>query len=154
MLPANRQWTVTFLAALPEEPVTVNGAPAEVTGVDGRWSVTASAATSGAAPGGSAPGGSVLGGSGSDGSPAASAAGETAVRIAVGPLRVGSDRRDAARGVLESAQAANPEKLEAWSIVSSERSTAEKLAELTAVDLPEPVRAALVEQLAAVHPAD
>jgi hypothetical protein len=134
VLPANRQWTVTFLAALPEGPVTVNGTPAEVTGVDGRWSVTASAVTAGTAG-------------------TAATAGETVVRIAVGPLRVGSDRRDAARAVLESAQAANPEKLEAWGIVSSERSAAEKLAELSAVDLPEPVRAALFEQLAAVHPA-
>jgi hypothetical protein len=130
VLPERREWTVTFLAALPEGPVTVNGAPAEVSGVDGRWSVTASAPTAGSVPAGPAAGGIVL-------------------RIAVGPLQVGSDRREAARVILESAQIGNPEKLEAWDVVRSERSATEKLAELAAVELPEPVRAALVEQLAA-----
>jgi hypothetical protein len=123
VLPAHREWTVTFLSALPSGPVTVNGTPAGVSGVDGRWSVTASGPT----------------------------AGEIVVRVDGGPLRVGTDRRDAARAILESAQSGNPEKLEAWDIVSSERSAAEKLAELAAVDLPESVRAALVEQLAAVR---
>jgi hypothetical protein len=112
---------VTFLAALPEGPVTVNGAPAEVSGVDGRWSVSAAGATGA----------------------------ELVVRVDGGPLRVGSDRREAARVILESAQIGNPEKLEAWDVVSSDRSATERLAELTAVELPEPVRAALVEQLAA-----
>jgi hypothetical protein len=121
VLPARREWTVTFLAALPEGPVTVNGAPAEVSGVDGRWSVSAAGATGA----------------------------ELVVRVDGGPLRVGSDRREAARVILESAQIGNPEKLEAWDVVSSDRSATERLAELTAVELPEPVRAALVEQLAA-----
>jgi hypothetical protein len=134
VLPANRQWTVTFLAALPDGPVTVNGAPAEVSGVDGRWSVSASAPTTGSVP-------------------TASAAGEIVVRIDGGPLRIGSDRREAAREILEGAQIGNAEKLEAWDVVSSERSVAERLAELAAVDLPEPVRSALIEQLAAVDPA-
>ena len=129
-LPERREWTVTFLAALPEEPVTVNGAPAEVSGVDGRWSVTASAPTAGSVPAGPA-------------------AGEIVLRIAVGPLKLGSDRREATRVILESAQIGNPEKLEAWDVVRSERTATEKLAELAAVELPEPVRAALVEQLAA-----
>lgn len=130
VLPSDRQWTVTFLAALPEGPVTVNGAPAEVSGVDGRWSVTASAPTAGPVPAGPAAKGIVL-------------------RIAVGPLQVGSDRREAARVILETAQIGNAEKLEAWDVVRSERSATERLAELGAVELPEPVRAALVEQLAA-----
>jgi hypothetical protein len=121
VLPARRAWTVTFLAALPEGPVTVNGAPAEVSGVDGRWSVSAAGVTGA----------------------------ELVVRVDGEPLRVGSDRREAARVILESAQIGNPEKLEAWDVVSSDRSATEKLAELTAVELPEPVRAALVEQLAA-----
>ncbi|WP_129787768.1 glycoside hydrolase family 31 protein [Promicromonospora panici] len=141
VLPASREWTVTFLAALPSGPVTVNGAPVEVSGVDGRWSVTVSAPTAESVLAGSWPVGTS-----SVGSPA----GEALVQIAVGPLRVGSDRRGAARIILESAQIGNVEKLEAWGIVSSERSAADKLAELAAVDLPESVRAALVEQLAAV----
>ncbi|WP_020014200.1 glycoside hydrolase family 31 protein [Promicromonospora sukumoe] len=123
-LPAQRQWTLTFLAARPEGSVTVNGTVVPVDGVDGRWSVTASAA------------------------PTA----EVVVRVDGGPLRVGTDRTEAARVILESAQSANPEKLAAWDIVSSARSAAEKIAELSAVDLPAQVRAALVEQLAAVTP--
>lgn len=123
-LPTQRQWTVTFLAARPEGSVTVNGTVVPVDGVDGRWSVTASAA------------------------PTA----EVVVRVDGGPLRVGTDRTEAARVILESAQSANPEKLAAWDIVSSTRSAAEKIAELSAVDLPAQVRAALVEQLAAVTP--
>lgn len=121
VLPAARQWTVTFLAALPEGPVTVNGAPVEVSGVDGRWSVSAAGPT----------------------------AAEIVVRVDGGPLHVGTDRREAARAILESAQIGNAEKLEAWDVVRSERSATERLAELAAVELPEPVRAALVEQLAA-----
>lgn len=146
VLPVSREWTVTFLSALPSGPVTVNGAPAEVRGVDGRWSVRASAPTAGPVPDGGVPDGGGPDGAWLDGSVGS----DVVVRIAVGDLRVGSDRRDAARMILESAQAGNPEKLEAWDIVSSDRSAAEKLAELAAVDLPESVRAALVEQLAAV----
>ncbi|MEV0890208.1 TIM-barrel domain-containing protein [Promicromonospora sp. NPDC050262] len=123
-VPAHREWTVTFLAGLPEGPVTVNGAVVAVDGVDGRWSVQVSAP------------------------PTA----EIVVRVEGGPLRIGSDRTEAARVILESAQSSNPEKLEAWDIVSSTRTVAEKLAELSAVDLPDSVRAALVEQLAAVDP--
>jgi hypothetical protein len=121
VLPEHREWTVTFLAALPQGPVTVNGAPAEVSGVDGRWSVRA----------------------------AGRVGGEIVVRVDGGPLQVGSDRREAARVILESAQIGNAEKLEAWDVVRSERSATERLAELAAVELPESVRAALVEQLAA-----
>ena len=40
VVPAERCWTLTFLALLPAGPVTVDGAPREVTGHDGRWSVT------------------------------------------------------------------------------------------------------------------
>ena len=123
-LPARRQWTITFLAARPAGAVTVNGTVVPVDGVDGRWSVTASAA------------------------PTA----EVVVRVDGGPLHVGTDRTEASRVILESAQSANPEKLAAWDIVSSTRSAAEKIAELSAVDLPAAVRAALVEQLAAVTP--
>nr|BFF21393.1 hypothetical protein GCM10025730_49140 [Promicromonospora thailandica] len=67
-----------------------------------------------------------------------------------GPLHVGTDRLAAAREILESAQAGNPEKLQAWEIVSSDRTATEKIAELAAVALPEAVRAAVLEQLAAV----
>ncbi|MFI8523123.1 TIM-barrel domain-containing protein [Promicromonospora sukumoe] len=123
-VPDQRDWTVTFLAGIPAGPVTVNGVAVPVDGVDGRWSVRASGP----------------------------AADEIVVRIEGGPLRIGSDRTEAARVVLESAQSGNPEKLEAWDIVSSTRPVAQKLAELAAVDLPESVRAALVEQLAAVDP--
>ncbi|MFI9487827.1 TIM-barrel domain-containing protein [Promicromonospora sp. NPDC052451] len=124
-VPAHREWTVTFLAGIPAGPVTVNGVPVPVDGVDGRWSVRASGPVTG----------------------------EIVVRVAGGPLRVGADRTEAARVVLESAQWGNPEKLEAWDVVRSTRPVAQKIAELTAVDLPETVRAALVEQLAAVDPA-
>jgi hypothetical protein len=120
VLPEHREWTVTFLAGLPEGTVTVNGAPAEVSGVDGRWSVRAAGPV----------GGGIV------------------VRVDGGPLLVGADRREAAREILESAQIGNPEKLEAWDVVRSARSASEKLAELSAVELPESVRAALVEQLA------
>ncbi|WP_423463703.1 TIM-barrel domain-containing protein [Promicromonospora sp. MS192] len=124
-VPAQREWTLTFLAGVPAGPVTVDGLPVPVDGVDGRWSVRASGPVTG----------------------------EIVVRVAGGPLRVGADRTEAARVVLESAQWGNPEKLEAWDVVRSTRPVAQKIAELTAVDLPETVRAALVEQLAAVDPA-
>ncbi|MFI6427753.1 TIM-barrel domain-containing protein [Promicromonospora sp. NPDC050880] len=124
-VPAQREWTLTFLAGVPAGPVTVDGVPVPVDGVDGRWSVRASGPVTG----------------------------EIVVRVAGGPLRVGADRTEAARAVLESAQWGNPEKLEAWDVVRSARPVAQKVAELAAVDLPETVRAALVEQLAAVDPA-
>lgn len=125
VVPAHRQWTVTFLAALPDGPVTVDGAPAEVTGVDGRWSVRADGPTSAG----------------------------IVVRVDGGPLRVGTDRTEAAREILQAAQMGNPEKLEAWDIVRSGRTAADRIAELGAVALPDSVRAALVEQLAALAPA-
>ena len=68
-----------------------------------------------------------------------------------GPLRVGADVTDAVREVLASAQALNAAKLEAWEVVTSGRGTVERLAELAAVDLPESVRAAVVELLASVQ---
>lgn len=122
VLPARRTWTLTFLAALPAGPVTVDGAEVRVSGVDGRWSVQVAAA----------PGDGVV------------------VRVGGGPLRVGTDRTDALRAILESAQAPNAEKLRAWEVVSSDRTPTEKIAELAAVALPGPVRDALVEELATV----
>lgn len=119
-VPATRTWTLTFLALLPDGPVTAGGAPLAVTGEDGRWCVTVTA-------------------------PAAEG-----VVVETGPLRVGPDRRAAVREVLERAQCGNPGKLEAWQVVSRDADAAERIAELGAVDLPEDVRAAVTELLGAV----
>jgi hypothetical protein len=48
----------------------------------------------------------------------------------------------------------NPEKLAAWEVVASDRSAIERVAELGSIDLPEDVRAAITELLAAVVDAD
>jgi len=120
-VPESRTWRLTFLAALPAGEVTAGSHALEVGGVDGRWSVEVTAA-----------------------------AGEGVV-VRTGPLRVGADVTDAVREVLASAQALNAAKLEAWEVVTSGRSTVERLAELAAVDLPESVRAAVVELLASVQ---
>jgi hypothetical protein len=122
VVPVRREWTVTFLALLPDGDVTVDGDPVQVTGHDGRWSVRF---------------------------PAASEAGAV-VRVGGAPLRVGVDPVAAVRAVLERAQMGNPEKLAAWEVVTSGRGTVERLAELHTVALPEDVRAAVVELLATV----
>ncbi|PZE23544.1 glycoside hydrolase family 31 protein [Curtobacterium sp. MCBD17_028] len=121
LVPPVRTWTLTVLAALPDGPVTVDGAEVAVTGVDGRWSVTATVPSDVGA----------------------------VVRIA-GEVRVGPDRRAAARTVLADAQMGNPEKLEAWEIIAGDRPVVDRLAELDAVALPQAVRAALTELLGAV----
>jgi hypothetical protein len=120
-VPAERTWTITFLALRPDA-VTVNGAPAEIAGADGRWSVTVTAPTDR----------------------------EVAVRVGGGPLRIGPHRREVVREVLERAQTSNPGKLQAWRIVEGDRTAAEKIGELNTVDLPEEVRAAIAELLTAV----
>ncbi|MFC8598974.1 TIM-barrel domain-containing protein [Isoptericola sp. NPDC057191] len=121
VVPASRTWTITFLALLPGAEVTVDGVVVPVTGEDGRWSVSFTA-------------------------PSATGA---VVRVGA-PLRVGVDPREAVRAVLEQAQTANPAKLDAWEVVSSGRSTVERIAELGTVDLHEDVRDAVVELLATV----
>jgi hypothetical protein len=70
--------------------------------------------------------------------------------VRTGPLRVGADPTEAARVILEEAQAGNPEKLEAWEIVRSGRPTADRLVELQAVDLPASVLAAVAEVVGSV----
>jgi len=121
VVPARRQWTVTFLAQLPAGEVTVDGLAVPVSGHDGRWSVSFTAAS-----------------------------GTGAVVRVGGALRVGVDPAEAVRTVLERAQAGNPEKLAAWEVVTSGRGTVERLAELETVGLPDDVRGAVVELLATV----
>jgi hypothetical protein len=125
VVPPRREWTVTFLALLPDG-VSVDGASAPVRGADGRWSVTAAGPVDR----------------------------EIVVRIDGGPPRVGPDRREAVREVLERAQIGNPAKLDAWRIVDGDRAAVEKVGELNAVDVPEAVRAAITELLTAVVDAD
>jgi alpha-glucosidase (family GH31 glycosyl hydrolase) len=122
VVPAVREWTITFLAKLPTGPLTVNGKPVELTGTDGRWSVTLSTHSDQ----------------------------QTILHIEGDPLRVGTNQHNAIRELLERAQIGNPQKLTAWEIVTADRSTAERIAELTAVDLPDAVRSALIELLGAV----
>lgn len=121
-VPAEREWTITFLALLPDGPVTVDGVTTPVDGTDGRWSVTLT-------------------------SPVTR---ETVLRVDGGPLRVGPPRREQVRAVLERAQMSNPAKLAAWEVVDADRSEIERVGELSALDLPEEVRAAIVELLSAV----
>ncbi|SKC60982.1 glycoside hydrolase family 31 protein [Krasilnikoviella flava] len=121
VVPASREWTVTFLARRPDAEVTVDGRPVPVTGSDGRWSVSFTA------PSGTG----------------------AVVRVGA-PLRVGVDPAEAVRTVLERAQTGNPEKLAAWEVVTSGRGTVERLAELDTVGLPQDVRGAVVELLATV----
>jgi hypothetical protein len=121
VVPPVREWTVTFLALRPTG-VTVEGAAVDVTGADGRWSVTVSAPTGA----------------------------ETVIRVEGWPLRVGTTREDAVLELLEAAQIGNPEKLAAWEVVRGPRPVAERLAELAAVDLPDAVRSAITELLGSV----
>ncbi|MCZ2263183.1 TIM-barrel domain-containing protein [Isoptericola sp. QY 916] len=122
VVPARREWTVTFLAQLPGGEVTVDGVPTVVTGRDGRWSVTFTAASD---------------------------VGAT-VRVEGAPLRLGGDPRPAVLHLLERAQMRNPQKLAAWEVLDSARDAVERLAGLDSVDLPEDVRGAVVELLATV----
>ncbi|MEV6285933.1 TIM-barrel domain-containing protein [Kribbella sp. NPDC051770] len=121
VVPEVREWTITFLATLPSGAVSVDGKPVEVVGVDGRWSVSFSAR----------------------------ADSESVVRVE-GELRVGVDQSEAILELLERSQCGNPEKLEAWEIITADRPAAERIAELAAVELPESVRAAVIELLGAV----
>lgn len=122
VVPETREWTVTFLALPPAGEVTADGAPIPVTAGDGRWSVTVRAASSAG----------------------------VVIRVDGGPVRIGPDRRDAIQNLLQRAQAGNNERLAGWEIVASDRTAAERIAELAAVGLPEDVRAAVTELLAAV----
>ncbi len=78
---------------------------------------------------------------------------EGATVVLTAPPRVGLDAREGARRLLERAQAGNPEKLEAWSVVARDAPLAERIAELDSVELPAALRAAVVELLGSVHPA-
>lgn len=122
IVPAVREWTVTFLAKLPGGGVTVGGRMVELAGADGRWSVTVSAPS----------------------------ADEIVIGIGGDRLRIGTPQDEAVRELLERAQMGNAEKLTAWEILCGGRPAAERLAELAAVDLPEAVRAAVIELLGAV----
>ena len=135
VVPQQRTWTITMLAALPYGAVTVEAEPTDavtstaiapeplaVTGEAGRWSITVQVRSDAGA----------------------------VVRFGTAPLRVGGDPIEKARVLLETAQMGNPEKLAAWEILSTGRSPLEQLTELGAADLPEPVRSALAELLGAV----
>jgi alpha-glucosidase (family GH31 glycosyl hydrolase) len=77
---------------------------------------------------------------------------EGAVVTLAGLPVVGVDAREAARRLLEGAQAGNPEKLTAWEVVDRDAPRADRMAELETVGLPESLRSALVELLGSVHP--
>ncbi|WP_248705052.1 glycoside hydrolase family 31 protein [Curtobacterium sp. MWU13-2055] len=118
VVPARRDWRVTFLA------VPADGQVVSARGED-RFSVdlTVESATGGA------------------------------VTLA-GPPVVGVDAREAVRRALERAQAGNAEKLAAWEIVSKDLPRADRIVELGTVDLPEALRAVVVELLGSVHPGE
>ncbi|WP_258366001.1 MULTISPECIES: glycoside hydrolase family 31 protein [unclassified Curtobacterium] len=77
---------------------------------------------------------------------------EGAFLTLAGPPSVGVDARDAARELLERAQAGNPEKLTAWEIVDRDVPRADRIVELETVGLPDSLRSALVELLGSVQP--
>ncbi|WIB13394.1 DUF5110 domain-containing protein [Curtobacterium sp. MCPF17_052] len=77
---------------------------------------------------------------------------EGATLTLAGAPTVGVDARDAARQLLESAQAGNAEKLTAWEVVDRDVPRADRLVELETVGLPDSLRSALVELLGSVHP--
>ncbi|WIE73433.1 TIM-barrel domain-containing protein [Curtobacterium sp. MCJR17_020] len=76
-----------------------------------------------------------------------------AVTLTGSPV-VGVDPREAVRRALERAQAGNAEKLTAWEIVSKDLPRADRIVELGTVDLPETLRAVVVELLGSVHPGE
>ncbi len=77
---------------------------------------------------------------------------EGAVLTLAGVPTVGVDARDAARDLLERAQAGNPEKLAAWEVLDRNAPRADRIVELESVGLPGSLRSALVELLGSVHP--
>lgn len=77
-----------------------------------------------------------------------------AVLTLAGAPTTGVDARDAARELLEGAQAGNAEKLTAWEVVDREAPRADRIAELETVGLPGSLRSALVELLGSVHPGE
>ncbi|MEJ8283320.1 TIM-barrel domain-containing protein [Curtobacterium citreum] len=118
VVPARRDWRITFLAA-PADGQVVAARGADRFSVD----LTVDAAT----------GGEVT---------------------LTGPPVVGVDAREAVRRALERAQAGNAEKLAAWEIVSKDLPRADRIVELGTVDLPESLRAVVVELLGSVHPGE
>ncbi|WP_423922728.1 TIM-barrel domain-containing protein [Frigoribacterium sp. 2-23] len=123
VVPGRRSWRVTFLSGRPGGQVSVDGTPVEVQGADGRWSVEVEGGTDR----------------------------EIVVRVE-GGLAIGSDVEAAAHDVLQAAQMANADKLEAFAVVTNGRPVAARLAELHALSLPESVRGALVELLSSRRP--
>lgn len=77
---------------------------------------------------------------------------EGAVLTLAGVPTAGVDARDAARDLLERAQAGNPEKLAAWEVLDRNAPRADRIVELESVGLPGSLRSALVELLGSVHP--
>lgn len=118
VVPARRDWRITFLAA-PADGQVVAARGADRFSVD----LTVDAATGGAV-------------------------------TLTGPPVVGVDAREAVRRALERAQAGNAEKLAAWEIVSKDLPRADRIVELGTVDLPESLRAVVVELLGSVHPGE
>lgn len=118
VVPARRDWRVTFLAAPADEQVV------SARGAD-RFSVDLTVD-------------STAGG---------------AVTLTGSPV-VGVDAREGVRRALERAQAGNAEKLTAWEIVSKDLPRADRIVELGTVDLPEALRAVVVELLGSVHPGE
>jgi hypothetical protein len=118
VVPARRDWRITFLAA-PADGQVVAARGADRFSVD----LTVDAATGGAV-------------------------------TLTGPPVVGADAGEAVRRVLERAQAGNAEKLAAWEIVSKDLPRADRIVELGTVDLPESLRAVVVELLGSVHPGE
>ncbi|NQW91221.1 glycoside hydrolase [Curtobacterium sp. VKM Ac-2861] len=118
VVPARRDWRVTFLAA------PADGQVVSARGED-RFSVDLTVE-------------SIAGG---------------AVTLAGSPV-VGVDAREAVRHALERAQTGNAEKLAAWQIVSKDLPRADRIVELGTVDLPEELRAVVVELLGSVHPGE
>lgn len=84
---------------------------------------------------------------------AADAATGAVLALAGAPV-VGVDAREAIRGVLERAQSGNPEKLEAWEVVSKDSARADRIVELGTVGLTASLRDVIVELLGSVHPGE
>lgn len=121
LVPEERTWTITFLAAPPSRTALVDGERIEITEGAGRFSVTVRAST----------------------------ASETTLEVK--PVAAGAADRatDAIRRILGAAQFDNQVKLQTWEAVTSSASPAAKLATLHALPIPAPLLGALVEQLTA-----
>jgi alpha-glucosidase (family GH31 glycosyl hydrolase) len=121
VLPAERTWTVTFLGVPADTAIAVDGAPADVTGGEGRASVTVRAA-----PG-------------------------TAVRVGCGEdVPRTQDVADRLFDVLNTAQYGHSEKASAWTTLTADLAPGAMLAELHAQGLPRALIGAISEVLTAV----